>query len=241
MILARRQHVEVGPVDEGENAALDALKKILYNDRLTRAPELAKAKHGSNRFMSLFHCSADDDSLTFRQSRRLDDKRRFATRKEVFRLLEVAEGSASRRGNAGASHELFREVLVCFQPCRRAAGAEDDEAGLTKHIGYAAGERIFRPDDNEADVVLPAVVEDGRSVVRIDVAAGRDGGRARIAGQAVQRFEPRRLVKFPRQGVLAAAAAEEGDVQLVRDRVGHAAAAYDASPSDSYIAAFKAC
>jgi hypothetical protein len=85
------------------------------------------------------------------------------------------------------------------------AGAIDDDAGVSKHIGQAGDERIFRADDDKVDCPLPAKLDEGREVVRSDGDALHVFGNARIAGGAE---DFRLLRELPGKRVLASSTSD---------------------------------
>lgn len=119
-----------------------------------------------------------------------------------FRSGGVTEAAIGRGRDAGLGAEILRETLRPFEAGGGPARAEDGDPGGGERIGDAGDERLFRPDDDEADAVIAAERDDGGMVGRIEGNEFRLGGDAGIAGRGGEARNQRRAAELPGKRVL---------------------------------------
>ncbi len=144
---------------------------------------------------------------------RLHHDRRTALIDVGVRRRGVGEGAIGGGRNAMAPHERLGEILGTLEPGGGARRPEDPQAGGAKRVDDARGERAFRADDGQTNLLGARKVGQFRDRAERDVGEfGLEGG-AGIAGSDKDLGHARRARNPPRQGVLAAAAADDEYVQ----------------------------
>ena len=132
-----------------------------------------------------------------------------------MRGSRIGERGMRRRRDAMAHHEVFREILGAFELRRLLHRSENAVAGGLHGIDQARGERRLGPDHGQRDIIffnkinyLLISIED--DILQPVLARGTG-----IARRDKHLLHPRRLREFPRQRVLAAAAADDEDFHLI--------------------------
>ena len=110
-------------------------------------------------------------------------------------------------------HEALAERLASLKLGALGIGAEHGDAGLAQLVGHARDERRLGADDHELHVVLLHERQHRAAVLDGKIGhVARDIRRAAVAGGHVELVRARGLRKRPRDGMLAAAAAQHQDV-----------------------------
>jgi hypothetical protein len=143
----------------------------------------------------------DCDAFAFGKAGRLDDDRRATLLDIGDRRLEIGKTARLGGGDGLMPHELFGEPLVPFELGRPFRGAERLDARRLQRIDHAAGQRVFRPDDDQPDLRLPAKIDQLAEVHRVDRDVLRDLRRPGIARQTKELADPFRLRQLPRKRV----------------------------------------
>ena len=97
---------------------------------------------------------------------------------------------------------------------RRLRRTEDLEPRGTKSVDDARGERRFRSDDRERDLVVARELDEIGNRGQRDIGERRIARRAAIARRDEHARDARALRDLPRQRVLAATAADDEDVHV---------------------------
>ena len=150
-----------------------------------------------------------DHALAGGQAVGLDDDGR-ALRVDIgVRGVGVGEGFEGGGGDAVALHETLGEILGAFELRGLARRAEDRQARRAEGIDHAGGERRFRADHGEGDLLVLGEVDEfvdrGQRHVLEAVLARRAG----IARGDIDLLDARRLCQLPGQRVFAAAGADD--------------------------------
>src|SRR5690606_22328938 len=121
------------------------------------------------------------------------------------------ERRVGRRRHAVAAQEILRVSLRALQPRRALARAEATQPGALERVDDAEHERRFGAYDREIDALALRKADQPVDVVcaQLHVADVRLERRASIAGRDVHRAHTRRLRRFPRERVLAAAGTDD--------------------------------
>ncbi len=112
-----------------------------------------------------------------------------------------------------AGHELLGVILAGLQLGAQFAGAEDGNAGLAQAVGDAGGQGPFRAHHDQADLLRFAGRDHGAMVVHVQRQPLAEGRHAIAARRQEEGPQERALLQLPSQGVLAAAAADQQDVE----------------------------
>ena len=106
-------------------------------------------------------------------------------------------------------HELLREHFVRFQPGGRGVRAEYAQPGLFEGISHPQCERLFRPDDGQADRLPPRDFDGQRDVARVARDVGAQSRGACVAGQDEELAEFARAGQSAAERVLPTAGADD--------------------------------
>ena len=166
----------------------------------------------------------DHDALARRKPVGLDHDRRALLAHIGQRIGGIVEAAIGAGRNAEFGAERLGESLGALEPRGLLARPERLDAGAREIVDDAGGERRFRADHDEIDVIAPAEI-DHRGVVgnveRHAFGFARDAG---IARRAPEFGHQRRGRDLPRQSVFAAAGTEQKNVHGMQpDRLGSCA------------------
>ena len=154
------------------------------------------------------------------------------------RRCQLDERGARGGGHSSAAHDFFGVCLRRLEPSRRGRRSEHRAPCVAQAIGQARGERRFRTDDGEIDIVA---CDRSNEIV--------DGGRGdrEVGGETRGPGVPRRgkqdgvggvALQCPTQGVLAAAASDDQYSHLFLNASVNAWAARLAESTTSFTTAF---
>ena len=103
--------------------------------------------------------------------------------------------------------EIFGEGFRPFQLGSTFRWSEDFQASSAERVNYANHQRRFRADNGQIDFLILGKVQQGRDIGHTDGDVLQSGfqGSTGVTRCHEDRFHPRRLRRFPRQGVLASA------------------------------------
>ncbi len=119
-------------------------------------------------------------------------------------------------GHVGMPHELLGEDLARLDLGGLAGWTEDTEPSGLKLIDDAQGQRLFRPDDGEADLFLLREAHETLDVVGFDGHIDAVSRCAGVAGRTKDPLDARRLSQLPDQGMFATALADDEDLHATR-------------------------
>ena len=162
-----------------------------------------------NRLAGVFHRFSHHDPLAGSEAIRLDDDRSALTADILFRLGRIVEALIGGGGNVEFSAEILGETLRPFQLRGIGGRPESGNASCLQRIDKAVHQRLFRPDNDEADLLV-ATEGNGRVIV-IDIKADEGGEVANpgIARRAKERVAMQRPGQLPGQRMLAPARSDE--------------------------------
>ncbi len=124
-----------------------------------------------------------------------------------------AEDPVVGRRDARLAHQLLGEDLAPLQLGGIAAGAEDPQALALEGIDDPVDQRLLGADDGQSHPLALGELDQGAGVAHLLGDVVRVERRARVAGGAVDRPDPRRLLQFPAEGVLPPSFAYHEDFQ----------------------------
>ena len=196
-------------VAERQNADLRASQKLLNDNLITGGAEFFILHDGVDRFGGFVKRVGDDDTLTERQTVRLDDNGEliFACYK-AERLGRVAKRVVIRRRDAVLFHQVLCKHLAAFNPRRRPVRSEGCDPGFVHRVNHAQHKRIVRRDDAEIDAALLCQRDHPFDVRRLDRHTYGVGRNAPIAGRAADLRHCGVFTQLADQRMFAAAAAD---------------------------------
>jgi hypothetical protein len=106
-------------------------------------------------------------------------------------------------------HEALGEVLRAFELRGFLGRAEDLQAAGAEDVDHAGGERRFRADDGEVDLLLLGEVGEGLRIGDVDVLQLVLARRAGVAGGDVDLLQAGGLGQAPGQRVFATAGTDD--------------------------------
>src|SRR6266566_1936249 len=125
------------------------------------------------------------------------------------RGCQLDERGARGGGHSSAAHDFFGVCLRRLEPSRRGRRSEHRAPFVAQAIGQAGGERRFRTDDGEIDIVAcdryNKIVNGGRGDRKVGAETRGPG----IPGGGKQDGVGGVALQCPTQGVLAAAASDD--------------------------------
>jgi hypothetical protein len=176
-------------------------------------------KHRVDRRVRFARTRGHDHAFACRKPVRLDHDRRTSIIDMGVRFGGIGEGAVFGRRNAVAGHEGLGEILGAFELRGSLGRTENFQAGVAKCIDYAFGKRRFRTDDRQADALALRECDQVRDRCQRDIAELALARRAPIAGRDEDFGDTARLGDFPRQRMLASAAANDQDIHRIRSRL----------------------
>ena len=141
----------------------------------------------------------------------------------------VGEGAVGRRGNARAGHELFGETLGSLELGTLGTRAKARDARGANGVGHTGDERRLGADHHQTAAGLARKVRHSSRVLGVEGHVLAHGKRAAVARRDVERAAQRGLGELGRQGMLAAAAAQQQDVDGLLG-CAHASSLYASGP-----------
>ena len=170
---------------------------------------LVVEQHHVDGGMRFVRGHGDDDALAGGQAVGLDDDRRALGVDVGVGRGRVGEGLELGGRNAVAGHEALGEILGAFELRGCLGRAEDAQAAGAEDIDDAGGQRRFRTDDGQVDVLARRRVGQ-----RVDVGDGQVlqlvlARRAGVAGGDQNLLQAGRLGETPGQRVFAAAGTDD--------------------------------
>jgi len=134
-------------------------EKFLDHHARPGGAEAPLGEHGVDGGVGLIARRRDHHALAGGQAVGLDHDRRALLGDIGLGLRRVLEAAMARRRQSMAHHEALGKILGGLELRRGAQRAEDLEAGVAEGVDDAFGERRFRPDHGEVDVLAPAEVD----------------------------------------------------------------------------------
>ena len=209
VVLCGFHQIDVPAIDERHHADFRAGHEFFDDDAGTRIAEDFLAHRVIDGVERFAFAVADADALALGQAGGFHHDRLAVHFDVLLGGIGIGEAAGFRRGDRLRAHKLFGEPFIAFQLGGFHAGAEDLEAELLQAIGQAGGERVFRADDDQIDRVVFGEAFDATEVHDIDLEAIRHLRHAGVAREAEEALNFGRLAELPRQGVLAAARADQ--------------------------------
>ncbi len=218
VILRRREGEDIPAIDHDDEARFLADETFLDHHARAGVAETVADEHLVDGAVRLCLRRRHDDAFAGGEPIGLDHDRRAARAHVVVRSDGVCKALILGGGNAVARHERLSEILGALQSRRGLRRAEDPEAGVAKGVDYARRERRLGPYHRERDALCQRECNQfwnrrQRHVGELGLECG-----AGIAGRDIDLAHARRLRDFPRQRVLASAAADHKDSQRVTFR-----------------------
>ena len=212
MVLAGGQGADVFTIDQHDEAGFFASKKLL-NHHAGTALVVLHAKfvidqHEIDRSVGFLQRHGDHHTLAGGQTIGLDDDGSAQFVDVGVRRHRVGEGVVSSGGNAMALHKRFGKGLGAFQLRGGLGGPKNLQAMGAKFIDHPGGQGRFGADHGQADFLGLRPFAQGHGVGDgqvFELAAGQGGAAIARGHKHLGRFG--RLGQLPRQGVLAATAA----------------------------------
>ena len=151
----------------------------------------------------------DDDALAGSQAVGLDDDGRALLVDVGMCCGRLGKSGEFRGRDVVAGHEVLGEILRGFELRGFLGRAENLQAAGAEDVDHAGGERRFRADDGEVDLVLLGEISQGFRVGDVDVFQLVLARRAGVAGGDENLLQAGRLRQAPGHGVLAAAGTDD--------------------------------
>ena len=205
MVLARREHQHVAPVDHHDEARFLADEEFLDHDPRAGRAHAVVDQHRVDRGVGLVERRRDDHALARGQAVGLDDDRGAAALDVGVRQRGVGEGLVLGGRDAMALHERLREVLRRFELGGRPRGAEDPQPATTEQVDDARGQRRLGADDGEGDAFAFREIGERVEVGDRQVLDARLVRGAAVARRDEDLVDPLGLREPPGQRVLAPA------------------------------------
>ncbi len=156
----------------------------------------------------------------------------------VERRNQLDERCARGGGHSGAAHDFFGICLRRLEPSRRGGRSEHRAPFVAQAIGQTSGERRFRTDDGEIDIVAShgcsELVDGGRG----DGEVGAETRGPGVPGSGKHDGVGGVALQCPTQGVFAAAASDDQYSHLFLNASVNAWAARLAESTTSFTTAF---
>ena len=214
MILRRRHGPHGLAVGKGQKRALGAGQALLDNHRGAGGAKRA-LEAGTHRVLGLGELHRHHYALAGCQAIRLDHEGRTLRADIRQGRFLIRKAPVGGRGDVGAPHELLGELLGTLHLRAGGTGAKAGDARRTHGVGNACYQRSLGTNDHQTAVGLARKVGHRRRIVLVqrDVLAHRE--RAAVARRDKELAAARALGQLGRQRVLAAAAAQQQDVDGV--------------------------
>ncbi len=201
------------PIGDRQHAGLFAIQALFDDDLISGLAEFAfpgDAVHGLER---LGPARAHDHAFAGRQPVGLDHHGHvLAVLQKSDRAFGIAKHAVVARGDVGMSQQVLAEDLAPFELGCRLAGAENAQFLGLERVDNAERERLFGPDDREADIVLLGELDEARKIGRADVDVLGHARRARVARRDEDAVDVRTLPKLPGQRMLAPATTDHQEL-----------------------------
>ena len=156
LVVQRRLHRLNRPaVAQGEEHQLAPLQTLLDLDPLPGFPKEPGAHHNAiNGRVGLFHCGADNGSLSCRQAVCLDHQALAGVFGAVLHgillcRIGVVEVLAERHWNPQTFEKVFSRALAILQYCRLSMRAQDSLPFFLKYIDDTIGQITLRPNKSQ--------------------------------------------------------------------------------------------
>ena len=137
-----------------------------------------------------------------RAAARSDDQGDLTREGVVLGVRRGAENAVIGRGDARLTHQVLGEDLAPLQLRGFLARAEDAEVFPLEDVDDPLDERLLRPDDRQTDAFSLGELDQAADVSGLDRHIMDVEGGPGVAGGAVDRRGPARLLEFPAEGVL---------------------------------------
>lgn len=192
------------------------LEELLHHHLVARAPEGLVEHHLLEARERLLLRRGEQHALARRQARGLDHHGEVCRLHEGLRRRVLLEVAVLGRGDVVPRHEVLRVRLGRLQLRGRRRGAEAGEARRGELVHRADHQGRLGPHHHQAHALLLGEAQQRGHVLRADgqvADLGVRGGRAAVARRDKDALDAGRLGQLERDGVLAAAGAEEEHVE----------------------------
>ena len=208
MVLAGVEGLDGLAVAEREDGGLFADEAVLQEDACAGGPE-GTVEAVFDRLFGGVEVIGDDHALSGGQSIGFHHDGGTV----LLEILQCGRSIGEDRGIGGRQtvtvHEVLGEGLGALELSGFLIRADDAQTALAEGVHDAFAEQCFGTDHGEADVV---VLRELRQSLRGVFRHGNSAGDSGIAGSPIEFVRQGALHHLPRQGVLAATAANQKDI-----------------------------
>ena len=144
---------------------------------------------------------------------RADDQRDLARQHVMLGVGPRAKDPVVGRGDGRLPHQLLGEELAPLELGGFLAGTEDPQSLALKYVDDPLGQRLFRPDDRQADSLALGELEQAPVIARLDRHVLAVKCRSGVARSTDYRRHAGRFLQFPAKSVLSPSLADHQDFQ----------------------------